>query len=150
MPACPVLLGQGLDGSQGSQQRGSALLHSRSCSLQSWAARTGLCLLTGVPCARGSAGSLCCPWGLLGKADGDIDIGSTVLLEVFPSFLLIVLPAYPAFLTAQVLQCPVPSPVPGIQNGAGSKVNLDGRQTQQQCQFCTGKGSPVNPGYNAI
>lgn len=111
--------------------------------------RTGLCLLTGVPCARGSAGSLCCPWGLLGEADGNVDVGGTVFLEVFPPFLLIVLPADPAFLTAHVLHCPVPSPVPGIQDRVGSKADLDGRKTEQ-CQFSTGKGSPFHPGYNGI
>lgn len=109
-----------------------------------WVPGAGLSLLTGVSCARGSAGSLCCPRGLLGKADGNVDVGSTVLLEVFPSLLLIVLPADPAFLTVHVLHCPVPSPVPGIQDRAGSKANLDGRKTEQQCQFsrASGKGSP--------
>lgn len=120
-------------------------LHPRGCERGA-----GLRLLTGRQ-RPARCRCLCCPRGLLRKANGNVDIWSTVLLEVFSSFFFIVFSGYPAFLTGHVFHCPIPCPVPGVQNRTGSKVNLEERKIEQQCQFNTGeKKSPFNPDYSSM
>lgn len=54
---------------------------------------------------------------LLGQADGDVNVGSAVLLEVASSLLFVVLPGDPHVLVVQVVQGPATSTVPGVQHG---------------------------------
>ena len=67
--------------------------------------------------------------GLLGQADGDVHVGSTVLLEVASSLLFIFLPGDPDVLVVQVVQGPVASTVPGVQHRVRGQLNLKHEQS---------------------
>lgn len=92
-----------------------------------------LCLLAGPASAgpRALAGCLgfCGARSLLGQADGDVHVGSTVLLEVASSLLFIFLPGDPDVLVVQVVQGPVASTIPGVQHRVRGQLNLKHEQS---------------------
>lgn len=56
--------------------------------------------------------------------DGDVDVGSIVLLEVFSSLLFILFPGDPDVIIIKVVQDPVTSTIPGVQHGVRGELNL--------------------------
>lgn len=80
---------------------------------------------------RALAGCLgfCGARSLLGQADGDVHVGSTVLLEVASSLLFIFLPGDPDVLVVQVVQGPVASTIPGVQHRVRGQLNLKREQS---------------------
>lgn len=67
--------------------------------------------------------------GLLRQADGHVDVGSAVLLQVLASLLFIVLPGDPDGIVIQVGQGPVTGTVPGVQHRVRGKLHLDTKST---------------------